>query len=92
MSKKKASFGLLCFALFASLAWSQSSPPISTLELTLPLNSTDTPASQANLVLIGNPGPSAACYWLVSHFLLGEGSPVSIGCINTLPNALSGSN
>ena len=43
-------------------------------------------------MLIGNPGPNAACYWLVSHFTLGEGIPQPIGCLNALPNSLSASN
>ena len=77
--------------LAASVAnWAQD--PIKTLQLTFPLNSSDTPATQANLVLIGNPGPNAACYWLVSHFTLGEGIPQPIGCLNALPNSLSASN
>lgn len=80
---------LVAASVFAA---GQGSPPLTTLQLNLPLNNTDTPATQANLSLVGNPGPSFACYWLVSNFTLGAGGPVSLGCMNNLPNALSSTN
>ena len=82
----------LLLGLTTSVVMAQAGPPVNTIQLILPLNASFTPASQANVTLVGNPGPQIACYWLVSHFVFGEGSPVLIVCQQNLPNALSSSN
>ncbi len=84
---------ILSVLLFASLAWGQSGPPLTTTQLILPLETVNiTPASQANTAIVGNPGPQTIYYWMVSNFSLGASSPIGPFVVHSAPNTLSGSN
>ena len=68
-------------------------PPVNTPQLILPLYSANiTPATQANVVLVGNPGPQTIYYWMVSNSTVGPSSPVGPFAVTNAPNVLSGSN
>jgi hypothetical protein len=89
---------LLALALLGCLAFAQNgnnngSPPIVVAQqLQLPLVTDLPPVNQANVALVGNPGPATYYYWLVANYTFGQSSVSRLFVIHNGPNVLSSSN
>lgn len=66
---------LLALAL-GSLAWGQVVPVTITQQVNWPLFTTTPNVTQANLSVVGNPGPQTYYYWFVAHYTLGATAPL----------------
>ena len=83
----------LILACTIGTAFAQTTPSISTKQIQQPIFEVNlAPVTQANLRLVGNPGPQTYYYWIVTNYLLGATSPVFVGQMNTAPNTLSSTN
>lgn len=74
----------VCFLLAAALVLAQS--PVNVITAVVPQ------ANNVQVSIVGTPGTTTYCYWVVAVYAGGKASPAGPACISNAPNTLSSTN